>query len=748
MIRSCCDHPSSPTALSVSSTCVYMVSASSGPRHILLQDLTSMVQPVSLQPLACRHDVTVIAFHPSRQDTFLLGFEDGTISTHSAGEIILGRRIVCSGEIGSYKHLHRPHRSRHEVIPPNSAEHNPFKPPNSNYTEHRPLSGVTAAAFIGSRKSRTVSVGADMKCKIVDFEKGVHVLRTWDSGAVGTSLCVLQPEMSQRIHLPARATTTLTRNNGKRLKEESDPAQELIAIGRCDGYVAIYNSIGLIQHQNLLNPDHCSIIDVEWMPENKSSRQIAVEKNLAGAMMDTSKRFHQDQIRPAYPYGKHQRRHLRSLCDGHSASTSTLLDADVQPQSQVEDSRTSIIHTAPTNLESIKSFVTAHSKPVSDEEGSGSSIETLALNVKTERAANADTAAQTKIERNGSHTKESALHDRHAGAPSSHQLRSQPTELRTKNQPAAIVNSESRSVQCSNEDEDWFTIDTTSPRGTDVDFLLPGIDTDRPGSLSSWSPDDNMSVSYPSTYSHAACASTDSCWSREFYSNLLPDPLRPRPPNLGVQDSGSSTLVADPALHHIGSRESSTAPSTHFPSNLPRHARARHTRPQTKPLPGLPPPDDEIDVPGDLIGSPNRLPTPPPFTLPASRNNQRHSSYYVTDSQATTDPGLFASRHQQIHRPHHQLRGHSVSCPCNCALASELKALRSEFDLLRGEVTRIRPIDEAKPSAKKRSKGWMRVGKFMIKMRSSVSSSGPSLRRTIRRKVGSSRVSTRTSGST
>ncbi|KAK0945836.1 hypothetical protein LTR29_002693 [Friedmanniomyces endolithicus] len=143
-------HNTAPVALACSST--YVVSASDNPPVIYLKNLAHNTPPVLIEPRASDAAVCIAAFHPARDNVFLLGFKDGTIAAYNANEVTRGG---FDGEIGHLKDVHH---------------------------------GVTGCTFLDGAKARAVSVGSDARCRLMDLESGV-VIRTWHARAPVTSVC-------------------------------------------------------------------------------------------------------------------------------------------------------------------------------------------------------------------------------------------------------------------------------------------------------------------------------------------------------------------------------------------------------------------------------------------------------------------------------------------------------------------------------------------------------------------------------
>ncbi|EMC94870.1 hypothetical protein BAUCODRAFT_25969 [Baudoinia panamericana UAMH 10762] len=90
------------------------------------------------------------------------------------------------------------------------------------------LDQIAGCAFLPTHKFRAVSAGADGRCKIVDLEAGT-VLRTWHAKAPLTSVSVIE---------------------------------DVIAVGRADGKVHLYDGAGLLLAQKSVSD---RVISVEWV---------------------------------------------------------------------------------------------------------------------------------------------------------------------------------------------------------------------------------------------------------------------------------------------------------------------------------------------------------------------------------------------------------------------------------------------------------------------------------------------------
>lgn len=160
-------HPSPPSILAISSDGNILLSASSSPPKIYLQDLRFKGSAsVSFQPADVESLVACATFQRSENAnpsyaSFLLGFQDGTLSLYKLG---LPTR-----------------RQSYQDVYLNQAQAFLLQPTRVGCIAklHKPaMGGITAAEFIPGYKARVVSVGHDGRCRLVDFEGRGRVLRT------------------------------------------------------------------------------------------------------------------------------------------------------------------------------------------------------------------------------------------------------------------------------------------------------------------------------------------------------------------------------------------------------------------------------------------------------------------------------------------------------------------------------------------------------------------------------------------
>lgn len=259
-------HPSPPTVLAISSTSHLLLSASERPPTIFLQNLTLRTPALQLQPRASAAAVETASFHPERPNVFLLAFKDGTLAAYDATRI-LGKagRGGSGGEVGRFRSLHA---VTNRVVGNPQGETGD----NANITGNKSVS-ITSAAFLPGHRSRAVSVGADGRCRLVDFECGGNILRTWHAKGPATSLSVLSVRQKQ---------AQVARNAANRA--ETSATNNTLAVGREDGKVLVFDSVGILLSEQAVDTSAGRIIDVQWMkgpglkPDTKPGRSCGVSE--------------------------------------------------------------------------------------------------------------------------------------------------------------------------------------------------------------------------------------------------------------------------------------------------------------------------------------------------------------------------------------------------------------------------------------------------------------------------------------
>ncbi|CAD0110278.1 unnamed protein product, partial [Aureobasidium uvarum] len=253
------NHPSPPTVLAVSPTSHLMLSASENPTVVYLQNLTLKTTAIQLHPSASSAAIATASFHPERPNVFLLAFKDGTIAAYDATKVArsgerTGNKSLSTtnghaGEISHFSNLHRITNVRNLSDPPDAS---------LNTIVGSKSVAITGAAFLPGFRTRAISVGADGRCRLIDFEAGGRILRTWHAQAPVTSLSVLAVKPSSQT-----AKTTSKQKPG--VVSRGTEGNTVVAVGRVDGQVLLFDSVGLRLDQILVNALGEKIISVEWM---------------------------------------------------------------------------------------------------------------------------------------------------------------------------------------------------------------------------------------------------------------------------------------------------------------------------------------------------------------------------------------------------------------------------------------------------------------------------------------------------
>lgn len=190
-----CMHPSPPTVLAISTSSHYAVSASRHPPTTYLS-LLDRQEPKHLliRPHASVAGVTAASFHPDTEEHFLLAYADGTVSLHTALRIEL---MHASGSDGSIAFLKRAHRVTNKPHYRHAIKHQRGGSSVESAQVGAKSVSVTAAAFDSGCKLRVVTVAGDGKCRMIDFERGAQILRTWSITSSCTSLAIYVPQSKE-----------------------------------------------------------------------------------------------------------------------------------------------------------------------------------------------------------------------------------------------------------------------------------------------------------------------------------------------------------------------------------------------------------------------------------------------------------------------------------------------------------------------------------------------------------------------
>lgn len=272
-------HPSPPTVLAMSPTSHLLLSASEDPVTIYLQNLTLRTPPLLIKPSASAAPVVTASFHPERPNVFLLAFSDGVAAAYDATRLLrsddkISPRVTPKpgqdGEIAHFKNLHTTiqfgAREQRAIFDRDALGR--YGGNRRTVTAGKRSMGIEGAAFVPGYKTRAVTVGDDGKCRFLDFAEGGKVLRTWHIKGPATSLSVLALKEDM---IPLSATyrpTTASRGkplSGQRSVIAGSGANCIVAIGRIDGKVLLFDLLGLQLAERTVDPEAGKVINVEWV---------------------------------------------------------------------------------------------------------------------------------------------------------------------------------------------------------------------------------------------------------------------------------------------------------------------------------------------------------------------------------------------------------------------------------------------------------------------------------------------------
>lgn len=204
-----CMHPSPPTVLAISASSRYAISASRHPPTIYLSILgTQEPKHLLVRPHASVFGITAASFHPETEEYFLLAYADGTVSLHTASRIEV---LHASGSDGSIGFLKRAHRVTNQSHYRHAIKHQKGGSSVDSAQIGAKSVSITAAAFVNGCKLRVVTVAGDGKCRMIDFERGAEILRTWSCASACTSLAIYSPQNSAAGHVSSRHIVAIGR---------------------------------------------------------------------------------------------------------------------------------------------------------------------------------------------------------------------------------------------------------------------------------------------------------------------------------------------------------------------------------------------------------------------------------------------------------------------------------------------------------------------------------------------------------
>ena len=217
------------------------------------------------------------AFHPESPSIFVLAFVDGTVAAYDA--VYLFRegdngnrrsRPTGIGQGGEISHLKRVHAAGFTFTPARSdyaEDFGGFDGATASTAVSSKGLGITSVAFVPGRRAMAVTVGANGKCCIIDFDKSqpsaASLVRSWHVRGPATSLSILS----------AGADSLRNQFDGPATDQNHTSGGLLLAIGRQDGRVVLYDLEGELSGEKTIDDEATRIIDVEWLSGNDDNER-------------------------------------------------------------------------------------------------------------------------------------------------------------------------------------------------------------------------------------------------------------------------------------------------------------------------------------------------------------------------------------------------------------------------------------------------------------------------------------------
>lgn len=131
---------------------------------------------------------------------------------------------------------------------------------------HRAVTGgVSAVKFVPGSRSRVVSVGHDGRCRLLDFEGGGRILRTWHVESPASALSI------------ASTKVPLHNDTAQDHRQAEEAAEAHVAVGTQAGKVLLFNMLGRPLHGiDLEEP----VVSIEWVGD-MSARSMLLARDLA-----------------------------------------------------------------------------------------------------------------------------------------------------------------------------------------------------------------------------------------------------------------------------------------------------------------------------------------------------------------------------------------------------------------------------------------------------------------------------------
>lgn len=222
---------------------------------------------IFIRPQCSLSAVVAANFHPHRTNFLVLAFADGACAMYDVASVVrFSERhdhqanpadSRTGGEISHIKRLHAIAGS----IPALDSQVG-FQGPDSEYMncEFGATSiGITAVAFVPGSRAKAVTIGADGKCCVIEFmtegKKRGSLLRSWHIQGPATSLALSSSTSKS-------TADDIGGDAGKTLKQSR--RRFLVAIGRQDGMVLLYDLSGHLLRSHDVGMDGSKIIELEW----------------------------------------------------------------------------------------------------------------------------------------------------------------------------------------------------------------------------------------------------------------------------------------------------------------------------------------------------------------------------------------------------------------------------------------------------------------------------------------------------
>ena len=286
-------HPSPPTVIALSCNTRILLSASLHPPTVYITFLALNVSPILLQRHNFNSAVVAAGFHPEKEDLFLLASADGTCTLFDAARLFKNENqkqaLAETGfvaELASVKNIHANCNvsSGSELYNGSSFR----KTGNSSPIVGDKSLGIVAMGFILGTLTKVVTVGADGKCCVINFvlpdNKDANIEHSWYIQGPATSLAVIR-------------TTSYDNNRSLRAKSKvsnygSANIEAVIAVGRQDGTVLLFNIRGHPLEGRKFDSEGLRIIDIDWVSsgQNSSTDMIRLNDKTSPSLISKSRR--------------------------------------------------------------------------------------------------------------------------------------------------------------------------------------------------------------------------------------------------------------------------------------------------------------------------------------------------------------------------------------------------------------------------------------------------------------------------